>query len=82
MSLQACTSTHISLKRHTLIHAEQQNHMPAHLESIRQQLLVLFLRRPHAIAHGRDDIVVVPGFDHEVANTFRIVHISISYKQQ
>jgi len=43
--------------------------MAACPESSGKQLLVLLLRGPDVVFHGLEDVVVVPGLDHEVAYT-------------
>lgn len=66
---------YVALERHALVDAEDQDHMAAVVKRIREYLLVLHLRRPEAVAHGSDDVVVIPGFDHEVADTWTMVSI-------
>lgn len=40
-------------------------------ECLGQDLFILLLRGPDIVFHGLKDVVVIPGFDHEIAYTWK-----------
>jgi hypothetical protein len=63
----AVAETYIALESHTLVHGEQEYDVTGRPEGLGQKLLVFQLRRPEPIALSSQDILMVPGFYHEVS---------------
>jgi len=64
-------ATHKSLKSLAVVHREYQNHMPAGLEGVNENVCILLLGGPDAVLHGLFYIVVVPRFDQEITHSCR-----------